>query len=244
MAEKLVCPICGAPTRVYMGNARKDRLCGKHADELKAGKLVLNENGKYIQKEKQGTKKEEKPAEQQKEKPKIKKIENKDECIICANKSDKFLFCKECFKEYANKAILIKINNCETVELIQVLDDHEDGKIYTCKDGHIVRSKSEVLIDNWLYDNGYHHAYEKALPIDDNKEHNLHPDFYLKDLDIYIEHWGYENAKDYTKKKDYKIQKYKELGVTVIGTNEADTSDIDEALTRKLKHYKKGQVNE
>jgi len=42
MAEKLVCPICGAPTRVYMGNARKDRLCGKHADELKAGKLVLN----------------------------------------------------------------------------------------------------------------------------------------------------------------------------------------------------------
>ena len=39
MSDKLVCPICGAPTRVYMGNARKDRLCGKHADELKAGKI-------------------------------------------------------------------------------------------------------------------------------------------------------------------------------------------------------------
>ena len=33
--EKLTCPICGEPTRVYMGNARKDRLCGKHADMLK-----------------------------------------------------------------------------------------------------------------------------------------------------------------------------------------------------------------
>ena len=39
MAEKTTCPICGEPTRVYMGHARKDRLCGKHADELKAGKL-------------------------------------------------------------------------------------------------------------------------------------------------------------------------------------------------------------
>lgn len=37
--DKLTCPICGEPTRVYMGNARKDRLCGKHADELKAGKI-------------------------------------------------------------------------------------------------------------------------------------------------------------------------------------------------------------
>lgn len=32
MAEELKCPICGKPTRVYMGNARKDRLCAKHAD--------------------------------------------------------------------------------------------------------------------------------------------------------------------------------------------------------------------
>ena len=38
--EKLTCPICGEPTRVYMGNARKDRLCGKHADMLKAGDLL------------------------------------------------------------------------------------------------------------------------------------------------------------------------------------------------------------
>lgn len=33
--EELKCPICGEATRVYMGNARKDKLCGKHADMLK-----------------------------------------------------------------------------------------------------------------------------------------------------------------------------------------------------------------
>lgn len=40
MADKLVCPICGEPTRVYMGNARKDRLCGKHADEFKHARIL------------------------------------------------------------------------------------------------------------------------------------------------------------------------------------------------------------
>ena len=39
MNEKSTCPICGQPTRMYMGNARKDKLCGKHADELKDGKI-------------------------------------------------------------------------------------------------------------------------------------------------------------------------------------------------------------
>ena len=41
------CPICGKPTRVYMGNARKDGLCGYHADLLKDGKIVLKD-GAYV----------------------------------------------------------------------------------------------------------------------------------------------------------------------------------------------------
>ena len=37
MNKTLICPICDNPTRVYMGNARKDGLCGKHADMLNTG---------------------------------------------------------------------------------------------------------------------------------------------------------------------------------------------------------------
>jgi hypothetical protein len=32
-------------------------------------------------------------------------------------------------------------------------------------DGHLVRSKAEVLIDNWLYMAGIVQAYERRLPI-------------------------------------------------------------------------------
>ena len=39
--DKLICPICGDTTRSYMGNARKDGLCGKHADALKTGKIEV-----------------------------------------------------------------------------------------------------------------------------------------------------------------------------------------------------------
>ena len=48
--KKLICPICGQPTRVYMGNARKDLLCGTHADALKAGEIIVNENGLFVDK--------------------------------------------------------------------------------------------------------------------------------------------------------------------------------------------------
>ena len=39
--KNLICPICGEPTSVYMGNARKDRLCRKHATMLKNGEIVI-----------------------------------------------------------------------------------------------------------------------------------------------------------------------------------------------------------
>ena len=35
-------------------------------------------------------------------------------------------------------------------------------------DGHYVRSKAEMLIDNWLYQYGLVHAYERKLPIDED----------------------------------------------------------------------------
>ena len=34
------CPICGKPTSVWYGNARKDGLCREHAQMLKEGNLI------------------------------------------------------------------------------------------------------------------------------------------------------------------------------------------------------------
>lgn len=243
MNEELKCPICGKPTRVYMGNARKDRLCAKHADELKLEKIKINDDGLFFD-----------PATKQilNMDYKEQKSETNDQkciakCIACGKETRPgHLFCPFCYKKYVNKKILVEITNCKE---IVILDESYEGK-YVCTDGHIVKSKAEMIIDNWLFTQNIPHAYEKALPIDADARHDLHPDFCLpgyeddKD-DIYIEFWGYnEKNIEYTKSKNYKMEKYKEQKVTVICLAENDMKDINSSLTRKLKYYKKGEINE
>ena len=124
--------------------------------------------------------------------------------------------------------------------------------IYTCKDGHIVKSKSEREIDNYLFEHNIQHAYEKDLPYGAKENEVLHPDFCLTNFpdngDVtYLEHWGYnENNMQYTKTKKFKIPIYEELGITLICTNEkTDANKIDSVLDRKLnpKFIKKGKIN-
>ena len=47
MNEELKCPICGEPTNIYMGKARKDGLCRKHGMQANKGEIVqCNDCGK------------------------------------------------------------------------------------------------------------------------------------------------------------------------------------------------------
>lgn len=239
MDNKLVCPICSEPSRVYMGNARKDRLCGKHADMLKNGEISVNENGLFVD-------------------SKTNKILNKDyvenkeednpivvKCIACGKETQNGnLFCKPCYYKYKDKQLLVKITKCKEFNIL----DESYESIYTCKDGHRVKSKSEREIDDYLFENCIPHAYEKVISIDCDSSHDLHPDFYLPKFrdkgDVYIEHWGFNsNNKDYTKSRKYKVEQYKKLGLTVICTNEKDQVDIIAALNRKLKFFEVGKVN-
>ena len=245
--KTLICPICDNPTRVYMGNARKDGLCGKHADMLKAGEIVLNEDSLFVDVKtnkvlNKGFKELSKP-EQTQEKEILGSVAK---CISCGTPTKPgFLFCVECFKKYKDKQLLVKITKC--VE-INILDESYEG-VYKCKDGHIVKSKSEREIDNYLFDHNIPHAYEKVVSIDGDSKHDLHPDFCLpnylgKGKDVYIEHWGFNSDnRDYYKSKKYKIAKYKELGLTIISTNEADMNDPEAALNRKLNNFEYGKIN-
>ena len=67
-------------------------------------------------------------------------------------------------------------------------------------DGHMVRSRAELLIDNALYDYKLAHAYEKKLPI----KENLYCDFYIPTGNVYIEFWGLENDLNNPDKKSSK----------------------------------------
>lgn len=250
MSTGFKCPICGAPTRVYMGNARKDHLCGKHADMLKKGELILDASGHFCAVAKDAVaKNEQNPFEAE---SLTEDLDFADEsgdgfewesgtCLVCGECIDAdYLFCRDCYSKYKNKSLLLRISNCK---YIKILDSSYEGA-YTCRDGHIVKSKSELAIDNYLYEKKISHSYEPPFAIDNNPEHDLHPDFYLPEMDLYIEHWGYdESNRDYTKKKEYKLHQYEKAQITLVCTDESDMQNISANLDRKLKFYQKGKIN-
>ena len=225
--ENLICPICGEPTRVYMGKARKDRLCGKHADMLKAGDLILTESGKFV------VKGEEKTVSKKKEVPEpISDLT----CIVCGEPSNGKHFCTGCYHKYKDRAIDIRIMNCRDTQVI----DEYGNQTKKAKDGRRVRSLSEKVIIDYFFDNYIRVVYEKSVPYTNEKGEpaTLHPDFYLPDYDLYIEFNGLNN-KSYLKKKDYANKIYREKGLKVEILESKDIDDVEESLPRILSRYPK-----
>ena len=104
MAEKLVCPICGEPTRVYMGKARRDRLCAQHADELKAGVIAFCEDcGKYYNTDQNCTCK---GVFRYTELPRV----GFSACVNCGATTNGYAFCKTCWGDYDYDELLDLLN--------------------------------------------------------------------------------------------------------------------------------------
>ncbi len=165
--------------------------------------------------------------------------ESKSKCITCGRHTDGLLFCPICYQKFHKKQLIFRITECSKVQLLD--SDYEN--IYECDDGHIVKSKSERDIDNYLYAHKIIHAYEKAIAYSEKDE--LHPDFFLPNYlgdgkDVYIEHWGYSESNiEYTESKNFKLKIYRELckkkKMTLICTHETtDAKRIRAVLDRKL----------
>ena len=73
-------------------------------------------------------------------------------------------------------------SKCEPEELNKVAKAQLDTI-----QGEKVKSIEELTIANFLYLNGIEYEYEKAYPFSNNV---YRPDFYLKEYDIYLEHFG------------------------------------------------------
>lgn len=107
--------------------------------------------------------------------------------------------------------------------------DKFEAKLRTT-DGHYVRSKAEMLIDNWLYMAEIVHAYERKLPI----EEEVYCDFYIPTGKVYIEYWGYENDSKYLHRKAQKQEIYKNYGFKLIELEDKDVQNLDDILPRLL----------
>ena len=73
--------------------------------------------------------------------------------------------------------------------------------------GEKVKSVEELTIANFLYLNGIEYEYEKAYPFGNTV---YRPDFYLKDYDIYLEHFGVDENNRAKWLTEFNEQKYVE----------------------------------
>jgi hypothetical protein len=105
----------------------------------------------------------------------------------------------------------------------------EDNIPYIAEDGHRVRSRGELAIDNWLYKNNIVHAYEKQLSNADGVLETMHSDFFIPSSNTYIEFWGMDDKK-YMKRKEEKIDFYKTNNLNLISVSPENIKDLDKIL--------------
>ncbi len=101
---------------------------------------------------------------------------------------------------------------------------------HRANDGHFVRSKSELLIDNWLFAAEIAHAYEKKLPI----QEELYCDFYIPSGKVFIEFWGLESDAKYASRQQTKIDLYQKYKYNLIELKDDDVNNIDDCLPALL----------
>ncbi|BAY09686.1 hypothetical protein [Calothrix sp. NIES-2098] len=104
---------------------------------------------------------------------------------------------------------------------------------YRATDGHWVRSKAELSIDNWLYMAGLVHAYERKLPI----EEEVYCDFYIPSGRVYIEYWGYEDEPEYASRKREKQHIYQKYEFNLIELNDEHIKNLDDYLPKMLRGF-------
>lgn len=131
------------------------------------------------------------------------------------------IFCDHCFDE-----IFLERRNFET----QV----EINKTIEARDGTVVQSEGERRIADWLTAHGVAYRYDAKFRI--IAEFQIRPDFYLPELDVYIEYWGLDTPQ--YKMSMYKKQTlYQQEGKRLISVYPQDLPGLDRLLAAKLRLY-------
>lgn len=116
-------------------------------------------------------------------------------------------------KRYILDYLVDKIHISKAYENQKVID----GKFYTTLNGTKVKSKSEQYIADWLYRHSISFEYEPLLNV---KDFNFHPDFYIPDANLYLEHVSEKSYPMEAKEKQFAKGK-----ILYAKTFEKDTQD-------------------
>ena len=131
------------------------------------------------------------------------------------------VYCDRCFDE-----VFLERRNFETqVEL---------NKTIEARDGTVVQSQGERRIAEWLTTRGIAYRYDAKFRI--INEFQIRPDFYLPELDIYIEYWGLDTPQ--YKMSMYKKQTlYQQEGKRLVSVYPVDLPRLDAILAAKLRLF-------
>lgn len=109
---------------------------------------------------------------------------------------------------------------------------------YRTKDGHRVRSRGEQMIDDYLYECGIVHAYEREVK---NINEKVLCDFFIPAKNggesVYIEYWGKEDE-EYDLRKNEKKDIYLNNGLNLIELENEHIYSLDDYLPRLLLKFK------
>lgn len=145
-----------------------------------------------------------------------------------------------------NKTLITNIHEAKG-DVTIITQDHvkttatDDGDVrnkyqkpeWRAQDGHYVRSKAEMLIDNWLYVSKIVHAYERKVP---NVDEDMLCDFYIPTGKVFIEYWGLDDEK-YLATKKWKLDIYRKNNINLIELTDKDVSNLDDTLAGKLRKF-------
>lgn len=128
-------------------------------------------------------------------------------------------YCDKCFDE-----VFLRRRNWETrVEL---------KKTIQAADGTVVQSDGERIIADELNRLGLEFRYDNRFRI--IKGYAIRPDFYLPELDLYIEYWGMENNLDYRIGMLEKKKLYQQAGKRLLSLYASDKPDLRQKLREGL----------
>jgi DNA helicase IV len=107
----------------------------------------------------------------------------------------------------------------------------KDGKYFTTLDGTKVRSKSEQFIADWFYRHSIKYEYEPLLNV---KDFAFHPDFFIPEANLYIEHVSDKSFS--TKDKEEQFQKGNLLLVKTFEAMTKDSALFNHTLDKVVKN--------
>lgn len=105
---------------------------------------------------------------------------------------------------------------CKKFGIARRHDGFQNGRRWTCDDGHLVRSSFEQRVDNWLYAHGVEHTVDPRLPF--NRRYCA--DFYANGM--YVEVWCVKGSAQYDERKQRKCAEYAKHGARLIELNPYD----------------------